>query len=282
MLKLSAGHPLCSLLKTQLNSMQFVQTQLKTQQQRLLRHLDNWLHANQFSWHRSIEDLPYACKAHQLLLRRQLQNLDPRYQENKITNLAIALRSLDGILIRPGEVFSFWQQIGKPTRAKGYLEGLQLSKGDIKIVIGGGLCQLANLLYWMALHTPLEVLERHHQSFDSFPDDHRTLPFGTGASVSFNHWDLRFYNPTDRTFQLRVWIDEENLKGLVLVDQPLRATYRVYEKNHHFICHSGRTFRTNEIWRSRIDRRSGRCLKDELMLKNFAEVKYSLERSEKV
>ena len=50
--------------------------------------------------------------------------------------------------------------------------------GEVKTSIGGGICQLANLLYWMALHTPLEVIERHHHSFDPFPDSGRTLPFG--------------------------------------------------------------------------------------------------------
>ena len=50
--------------------------------------------------------------------------------------------------------------------------------------MGGGLCQLANLLYWMALHTPLAVVERHHHSFDPFPDENRTLPSGR-AAVSF-------------------------------------------------------------------------------------------------
>lgn len=48
---------------------------------------------------------------------------------------------------------------------------MQLSRGEVVRGVGGGLCQLANLLYWMSLHTPLEIAERHQHSFDPFPDE---------------------------------------------------------------------------------------------------------------
>lgn len=157
-----------------------------------------------FAKERSVYQLPHVIKRHQSLLRRKLGASDPKLQENKITNLRIALQSMNGIVIKPGETFSFWHLIGKPTTRKGYIEGLLLSQGEVKTGIGGGLCQLANLLFWLALHTPLEIKERHHHSFDPFPDEHRVLPFGSGASVFFNYIDLRFYNPTHHPFQFQV------------------------------------------------------------------------------
>lgn len=45
-------------------------------------------------------------------------------QRNKIVNLRLAAARLDGILLRPGETFSYWKLIGKPTRRKGYLDGM--------------------------------------------------------------------------------------------------------------------------------------------------------------
>jgi vancomycin resistance protein VanW len=114
------------------------------------------------------EDLPFTCKKHQSLLRRRLGNSDPQLQENKVENLKIACPTIDGILIKPGQTFSFWRQLGEATAEKGYCEGMQLSRGEVVRGVGGGLCQLANLLYWMALHTPLEIVERHHHSFDLF------------------------------------------------------------------------------------------------------------------
>ncbi len=223
------------------------------------------------------ENLPFSVKKHQSLLRRKLGNSDPQLQENKILNLGIANKTIDGILIRPGETFSFWQCLGEATAEKGYTEGMQLSRGEVVRGIGGGLCQLANLLYWMALHTLVEIVERHHHSFDPFPDENRTLPFGSGAGVFFNYIDLRFYNPTKQTFQIRVWLTENHLKGAVLTDAELPEAYHVFEKEHRFLKRDEKVYRQNEIWREVIDKRTGNKIREELVGKNLAEVKYEID-----
>lgn len=223
-----------------------------------------------------MEDLPFSIKRHQSLLRRKLGSADPRLQENKVTNIGIAKERIDGILIKPNEVFSFWKLIGKASRKKGYIEGMLLSRGEVKTGIGGGLCQLANLLYWMALHTPLEIIERHHHSFDPFPDDRRTLPFGSGASVFYNYVDLRFFNPTNQTFQIRVWLTDEHLKGAIYTDEELAYSFHIKEKNHRFLRKDGNNYRENELWRSVIDKKTGNKIKEEFLRRNFSEVKYNI------
>lgn len=222
------------------------------------------------------ETLPFTCKKHQSLLRRRLGNSDPELQQNKVENLKIACPTIDGILIKPGETFSFWRQLGEATANKGYVEGMQLSQGEVVRGVGGGLCQLANLLYWMALHTPLKIVERHHHSFDPFPDENRTLPFGSGAGVFYNYIDLRFYNPTESTFQIKLWITDDHLKGAIYSDRETPHAFHVFEKNHRFLTKDGKNFRENEIWRKLVDRRTGNLVAEELIVKNFAEVKYEL------
>lgn len=222
------------------------------------------------------DDLGFTCKKHQSLLRRKLGDSDPQLQENKAVNLRIACPTIDGLVIKPGETFSFWRQVGETTAAKGYLEGMQLSRGEVVRGIGGGLCQLSNLLYWMALHTPLEVVERHHHSFDPFPDENRTLPFGSGCGVFYNYIDLRFFNPTEMTFQLRVRVDEEHLKGAILTDTEPLYSYHVFERDHRFLTIGDKNYRENEIWREVIDRRTGNRIAEELLVRNHAEVKYEL------
>jgi vancomycin resistance protein VanW len=244
-------------------------------QKRMSRRLSDAA-KGRFTSQRSDEDLKYTCKKHQSLLRRRLGDSDPELQENKVHNLKLAGPHLDGLLIRPGETFSFWRTVGETTAAKGYLEGMQLSRGEVVRGVGGGLCQLSNLLYWMALHTPLEVIERHHHSFDPFPDENRTLPFGSGCGVFYNYIDLRFFNPTEMTFQLRVRVGEEHLKGAILTDTEPLYSYHVFEQNHRFISKEGKNYRENEIWREVIDRRTGNRIAEELLVKNHAEVKYEL------
>ena len=239
------------------------------------RIADSW-GSGRFASSQNDDTLRHTCKKHQSLLRRRLGNSDPQLQENKIKNLEIACPTIDGILITPGETFSFWRQLGEATAAKGYHEGMQLSRGEVVRGVGGGLCQLANLLYWMALHTPLEVVERHHHSFDPFPDENRTLPFGSGAGVFYNYIDLRFRNPTDNTFQIKLWLTAEHLKGAIYSETQVPETFHVFEKNHRFIMEAGRNYRENEIWRSVIDRRTGNTIREELIVRNHAEVKYEL------
>jgi vancomycin resistance protein VanW len=250
----------------------FYHTRIK--QKRLFRHLADL--PKSFASEFLGENLPFNCKKHQSLLRRKLGNSAPELQENKIQNLKIACPTIDGLLIKPNQTFSFWRRLGEATAEKGYVEGMQLSRGEVVRGVGGGLCQLANLLYWMALHMPLEIVERHHHSFDPFPDENRTLPFGSGAGVFYNYIDLRFYNPTQFTFQIKLWLTENHLKGAILSNKELALSYHVFEKNHRFVQNDGKNFRENEIWREIIDRRTGNKVDEELLVKNFAEVKYEL------
>lgn len=229
-----------------------------------------------FADKRADESFPYTIKRHQSLLRRKLGSSDPQLQENKITNLRLAITNMDGIVIRPGETFSFWHLVGRTTARKGYIEGLILSKGEVKTGIGGGLCQLANLLYWMVLHSPLEVRERHHHSFDPFPDEQRVLPFGSGASVFYNYVDLRFFNPTEQSFQFRVWLTEEHIKGALLSADDWPYSYHIEERNHRFYHRDGKHFRENEIWRNLVDKQSGDTIEEQFLIHNDAEVKYDM------
>jgi vancomycin resistance protein VanW len=243
--------------------------QARIQQKRLFRRIADLKNAGRFARVISPNELPFTCKRHQSLLRRRLGNSDPTLQENKIANLLIACPTIDGLLIKPGQTFSFWNRLGPATALKGYCEGMQLSRGEVVRGIGGGLCQLANLLYWMALHSPLEIVERHHHSFDPFPDENRVLPFGSGAGVFYNYIDLRFFNPTDTTFQLKLWLTEKHLKGAIYSDEETPHTYHVFEKNHRFSTQEGKNFRENEIWRETIDRRTGNIVDEEMLVKIF-------------
>jgi vancomycin resistance protein VanW len=245
-------------------------------QKRLFRTLSDIAGGLKFPSEVREDDLPFTCARHQSLLRRRLGNSDPQLQENKIHNLKIACPTIDGVIIKPGETFSFWRRVGEATSAKGYVEGMQLSRGVVVRGVGGGLCQLANLLYWMALHTPLTIAERHHHSFDPFPDEHRTLPFGSGAGVFYNYIDLRFFNPTPFTFQIKLRLTDDQLKGAVYSDHKTPNSYHLFEKNHRFLTRGGRNYRENEIWRSVVDRRTGNKLTEEMIVKNFSEVKYEL------
>jgi vancomycin resistance protein VanW len=229
---------------------------------------------------RATAPLPVRVKRHKSLLLRQLGESEMWLQHNKVTNLRLASSRVDGLLIRPGETFSFNKVVGNCTRRKGYVEGMKLSNGDAESGVGGGICQLANLLHWMFLHSQLTVVERSEHSFDPFPDNGRVLPWGVGCSIVYNYVDLVVRNDTDTTFQLLVEVGERLLEGELRADREVPHSYSVFAQHEQFLRHQGRVFRRNEIWRAVIDRRSGDTVGVELMKRNCALVKYLPERVE--
>ena len=215
------------------------------------RNLRFWFGADNWATNRNKTALPFTVFQHHSVLLRQLKDVDMWLQENKVENLKLAIAKIDGVIIRPGETFSIWKLVGRTAKWRGYKIGMTLENGRVSTGVGGGLCQLGNLLYWTALHSPLTVIERYRHGFDVFPDVHRTIPFGCGATLSYNYIDLLLKNNTANTFQIKLWLDDKNLNVLLLSDRESFNEYKVTELNHK-ICHQwwGGYTRHNRIERT--------------------------------
>ncbi|MBN2005116.1 MAG: VanW family protein [Anaerolineae bacterium] len=211
---------------------------------------------------------------HQSVLRRKLGDSDPRLQEQKVVNLRQAVQRLNGVVIEPNHIFSLWRIVGKPKYENGYVDGMLLANGEIVEGVGGGLCQLSNLLYWLFLHAPTQTVERYHHAMDVFPDSGRVLPFGSGATIMYNYIDLRVKNTSPHPLQLKLWLTDTHLKGQVLSPRPVPQKFHVFEKNHCYIRRNGQYFRYNEIYReTKIEGKAGKV---EEIATNFAPVLYKI------
>lgn len=220
-------------------------------------------------------DFPVRVYQHKSLMRRKLGEVDPRLQENKANNLGLATKKVDGVIIQPGQTFSFWQLVGACTRRKGYLEGLIIKGGQPDKGIGGGMCQFTNLIHWLVLHSPLTIVEHHHHNqYDLFPDYNRQIPFGTGTSIMHNYLDYVFTNPTDQAFQLLTKTDDTYLCGELRCQKPLPYSYKIVEKEAGFSKQGEDYYRTNRIYRITIDKVSGQYIKQEHLISNYAKVMY--------
>ena len=243
---------------------------------RFARYINWILNSRKFAKQIESSALEYRVYKHQSVLIRKLGGTDLIFQQNKVDNLIIAIKKLNGIIIRPCETFSFCFLVGQPTKRKGYKEGILLCNGEAKPGIGGGLCQISNLIHWLCLHSPLTVTERHHHSFDPFPDEGRVVPFGSGASIFYNYMDYQLRNDTEHTFQLLFWLDKKCINGDLRVDSNLPHKYHIYEKNHKFIKDGDYIYRRNELWRDKYNKiGSGEIIESELLQKNNALVKYT-------
>lgn len=227
------------------------------------------------------EKLPVLIYSHNSLIRRKLGNVDMELQNNKAVNLGIAAPKVNSVLIRPGETFSFWKLVGPTTAAKGYKKGLQIGNGKTSAGIGGGMCQFTNLIHWMVLHSPLEIVEHHHHDrFDLFPDFNRQVPFGTGTSIFYNYLDYRFFNPTDITFQLIVYTTDEYLCGEFRGDKELPFSYLIKSENEHFVRETDGVYRYGEVYRKTVDKVTGNEVSLELLRYNHALVMYDIDEAE--
>jgi hypothetical protein len=123
------------------------------------------------------------------------------HQLGKVQNLRRAAAALDGVVVPAGEVFSFWRQIGRASRRRGYVVGRMLQQGCLVPAVGGGLCQLSNALYEAALQTGCDIVERHAHSRIVIGS---AAALGRDATVAWNYVDLRFRPRRDLMIRARV------------------------------------------------------------------------------
>lgn len=242
----------------------------------ILKRRFNWFFgATDFAKSNNNIKYQYSLIKHKSFLLRPLKDVEMYLQHNKVTNLKIALGKLNGVVIKPGQIFSIWMLVGRPSKSKGYLDGLVLHNGKISKGIGGGLCQLGNLLYWMALHSPLSIKERWRHGYDVFPDVNRTIPFACGATLSYNYIDLQLQNNTNKYFQINLWLDKEYLHGEITCNIEPQIKYEVYETDHLFKQQWwGGYTRHNKIWK-KITNLVDNSITEELVTENSAIMMYN-------
>lgn len=240
----------------------------------LKRHIQNFKQGKKFSKTRKESLLPNVVSSHSIKLIKRGPGIDINLQKGKATNIQIAAQTLNHIIIKPGEEFSFWSLVGNTTKRKGYQEGRVIFNEEVVPGIGGGLCNLANLLHLLIVHSPMEITEFHAHSDALDPDKGERKPFANGTSVQYNNQDYRFKNNTDQVMQLRTWVDNEILFGELRSESQFPFTFQIIEEDHHFKKEGDHYYRNSMIYREKLDRKTEEILGKELILKNHSMVMY--------
>lgn len=152
------------------------------------------------------------------------------FHENKIENIRIGCKYVEDILIDSGETFSFWKTIGDPSPERGFKVGRNLIAGKLQSDYGGGLCQLAGIIYITALKSGLAITERYNHSVDIYEEHERFTPLGADASVVYGFKDLRMLNPHPFAVRFRFRIENNQLHCR------LQSTNPIEERHIEFIC----------------------------------------------
>ena len=143
------------------------------------------------------------------------------FWEGKLHNLQLGAARLDGTVIAPGEIFSFWGLIGRPDAASGFAHGRSIRADAVGADIGGGLCQLSGLAYELGLRAALTLRERHPHSRDLYAEEARFAPLGLDATVVWPWKDLRLGNPHPFPVALRCAVRGMALHAAIHAPQPL-------------------------------------------------------------
>ena len=111
---------------------------------------------------------------------------------NRKSNVKLSAQACNGVVLMPGEVFSYNNTTGSRTADKGYLGAPVYSGGASVEGIGGGICQTSSTIYYAVLHTTLEIVERHAHMYAV-----EYVPDGMDATVWYGSSDFRFKNNTN-------------------------------------------------------------------------------------
>ena len=193
----------------------------------LFRYLRDIAQLNIFrfvSKQREQVDLPYAIELAQSIMPGNAF-------ENKVFNIRHASSSINQYLLLPNQIFSFWHIIGNPNND--YKEGRSIKNGILIAEKGGGLCQVAGIIYHISLMAGLKIVERHNHSIDIYTAETRYSPLGTDATVVYGYKDLRLVN----NFSFPIKFDLKIIDNKLIIK--LCSSERVEEKRL--------TFETNQL-----------------------------------
>ncbi len=149
-----------------------------------------WENESEFIKARTENNTPLLMAAYRTVLH------DPLPGEEY--NVHLAARMLDGIVVKPGEVFSQNQSIGPYTESKGFQKGPTYIGNSLTTTIGGGVCKIASTLYNVSVLSDLQIVERYSHTM---PVPY--VPYGQDATVAYGVKDFKFKNST--SFPVMIW-----------------------------------------------------------------------------
>ena len=132
--------------------------------------------------------------------------------KNRMINLEVASGKINNYILKPNEIFSFNNVLGKRTEENGYKLAESIDNGKIVKTIGGGICQVSTTLNIAVNMAKLKVIERHIHSKSveyALPKDE--------AAVSYNELDYKFQNNKENNIKIVSKIDKNKMEVVVKI-----------------------------------------------------------------
>lgn len=242
----------------------------------ITRHIKNMLGKEKYAKAVQSEKLPVTIASHSSDMIKRGPDIDEQLQLNKADNIRLACSKMNGLIINPGETFSFWRYVGKTSKKNGFADGRIIANGKLIAGVGGGLCNLANTINLVVMHSPMTITELHHHSDALAPDPNgKRVPYSAGTSVNYNFVDYRFRNDTNQPVQLCAWCDGDMLNAELRTTEQFPYSYNLVEEDHHFHKEdNGKYYRISKIYLDTIDNATGDIIEHKLHWNNHSEVMF--------
>lgn len=124
--------------------------------------------------------------------------------DNRKNNIRLAAEKINGVIVMPGQVFSYNETVGERTKEAGYAEASAYDNGEIVQEVGGGICQVSSTLYCAAMFAQLDTVERTNHYFKV-----SYLDWGMDATVSWGTLDYKFRNSREYPVKIQVYFNDE-------------------------------------------------------------------------
>jgi vancomycin resistance protein YoaR len=128
--------------------------------------------------------------------------------KNRIHNIRTGASKFNGVIVKPGEEFSFNSILGPVDASTGYAPELVILRDKTVPEYGGGLCQVSSTAFRAALNSGLTILERYNHAYPV----RYYAPYGTDATIYLPKPDFRFKNDTSSHILIQTSISGSTLK----------------------------------------------------------------------
>lgn len=156
--------------------------------------------------------------ARALEIRRPIAVYTTRFdpaERNRTHNIHIAADAINGLILAPGEEFSFNKIVGPRIEEAGFKEAPVVIDGELVPDIGGGICQVSSTLYNAVLLADLQVTRRIAHSIPS-----TYVPLGQDATVAYDYIDFRFRNDTGSPVMIGAFVRGSELIIAIYGNEP--------------------------------------------------------------
>ena len=154
-------------------------------------------------------------------------------EENTIYNIRLASDVINGILIKPQEIFSFNKYVGPGEKADGYKESTIIANGVFVNGYGGGICQVSSTLYNAVLLANLPIVERYNHSV--YGEATKYVPLGQDAAIFYGFKNLRFKNNSDHTIVIFSKVFRDTLQVRIFGGNEDEAEVEIISKDKKLI-----------------------------------------------